>query len=47
MKSIQENPHITDSLSYILNIFQVIDLSLILFNTSCGMNSIPKKNQSI
>ena len=44
MKAIQRNPHIIDSLSGILNILWVIELSLILFNTSCGIYSIPKES---
>ena len=43
VKAIQQNPHITDSLSYLLNIMWVTDLSLILFKPkttavdhSCG-----------
>ena len=44
MKAIQLNLHIIKSLSCILNILWVIDLSLILFNTSCGMYSIPKES---
>ena len=45
MKTIQYNSHIIDSLSFILNILQVIDLSLILFNTSWGIYSIPKESK--
>ena len=44
MKAIQLNPHIKDSLSCMLNILLVIDLSLILFNTSCGIYSISKES---
>ena len=34
-----------DSLSCILNILWVVDLSLILFNTSWGTYSIPKESK--
>ena len=44
---IQQNQHITDSLSCILNILRVIDLSLILVNTSRGIYSIPKESKYI
>ena len=42
---IQDNPHIIDLLSCILNILWVIDLSLILFNTSRKIYSIPKESK--
>ena len=45
MKPIQENAHIIDSLSCILNILWVIDLSLIFFNTSRGIYSIEKESK--
>ena len=40
----QQNPHITELWSCILNMLCVIDLSLILFNTSCGIYSVLKKS---
>ena len=42
---IQQNPHITDSVSCILNILRVIDLSLALSNTLWGIYSIPKESK--
>ena len=45
MKAIQQNPHISESLSCILNMSCEMDLSPILFNTSRGTYQIPK-NQS-
>ena len=45
MEAIQYNPHTIYSLSCILNILWVIDLSLILFNTSWGIYSIPKESK--
>ena len=45
MKVILWNPHIINSLSSILNIWRVINLSLILFNTSWGIYSIPKESK--
>ena len=47
MKAIQQNPHVIDSLSSILNILRVIDLCLILFNTSRGIHSIPRESNYI
>ena len=44
MKVMQRNPLIIDSLSCILNILRVIDLSLILFHTSWGIYSISKES---
>ena len=44
MKSIQWNPHITDSFSFILNVSWVIDSSLILLDTSWGKYSIPRES---
>ena len=35
--------HIVESLSCILNILWVVDLSSVLFNTSCGISSIPQE----
>ena len=43
MKVIQQNPHIIDSLSCILNLLSVIDLSVISFNTFRGLHSVPKE----
>ena len=43
MKVIQKNPHIIESSSCILNMC-VIDLSLVLLNTSCGLYSSPKES---
>ena len=45
MKAIQQNPHIIDSLSCILNILLVIDLSFTLFDTSWGVYSISKESK--
>ena len=45
MKAIQQNPHIIDSLSCVLNILWVIDLSLILIDTSRGIYWIPKESK--
>ena len=44
MKAIQKNSHIIKS-SCILSILSVIDLSLILFNTTCGIYSIAKESK--
>ena len=43
MKTKQQNPHIIESSSGILNILCVMDLSLILLHTSCKIYSIPKE----
>ena len=43
MKGIKENSHMIDSLSCILNILGVNDLSLTLFITSSGIHLNPKK----
>ena len=43
MKTKQQNPHIIESSSGILNISCVMDLSSILLNTSCKIYSIPKE----
>ena len=45
MKVIQENAHIINSLCFILNILWVIDLSLILLNTSWGIYSVFKESK--
>ena len=45
MKVIQENPHIKESSDCILNMLCVMDLSLILFNTSWGIYSILKESK--
>ena len=45
MKAIQYNPYIIDSLSCFLNILWVIDLYLVLFNTSRGIYSIPEESK--
>ena len=45
MKAIRYNSHITESLSCILNMFLVMDLSSTLFNTSCGKYSILKESK--
>ena len=45
MKAIQQNWQIINSLSCILNILWVIDVSLILFNTSRGIYWIPKESE--
>ena len=45
MKAVQQNSYITESSSCILNMLCVIDLSLILFNTSCRIYSIPKESK--
>ena len=39
---IQQNPRIIKALLCILNILRVIDLSLVLFNTSCGIYTVLK-----
>ena len=45
MKLIQENQHIIESSDCMPNMLSVIDLSLILFNTSFGIHSVPKKSK--
>ena len=45
MKAIRYNSHIMESLSCILNMFLVMDLSSILFNTSCRKYSILKESK--
>ena len=45
MKMLQQNLHIIDPLSCIQNLFWVIDLSLIMFDTSWGIYSIPKESK--
>ena len=45
MKAIQQYPDIIDSSSCILNILSVVDLSLILFNMSRGIYSIPRESK--
>ena len=41
---VKQNPYGMESLSCILNILWVIDLSLILFNTAWGIYSIIKES---
>ena len=47
MKGIKENSHMIDSLSCILNILGVNDLSLTLFITSSGIHLNPKQSKYV